>query len=374
LITNRVLYVSPVYKPAIGGGVVYIEMLAKYCVSSGQVEKFTILTEKFPSMPAAECDESGSVEIRRLFPFRAGKSLRSMSSYIAYLIQNFQYLFIPFILYKQSKDVFIVHSSLHNNINVLPVVLYFIRLFMPHIKCVVDIRDPKLPVKSYWQLRTYHLILSCSENITSKLKKKSNFGDRVLQIPIPVENFTPTKTQIDDVQSCYGALGLKYIFLGSGSSVEKGVVSAMGVMQELRSRGHAVSILIAGKQRYWDSQMEQAKKEGWLIYLDQIPHSDVIILAAGAWVDLNLSTVDSLPRHSLEVLVAGGKALLPDNVPEFTRWCPDSVARRSDVVMLANQIEIIGDAIGVHCEYPSNEHFPDAAFKKIDVIFNSDLI
>ena len=197
---SRVLYVAPVYKPAIGGGVVYLEMLAKYCTEFNYADKFTILTEKFPNEPVVENDDSGVIEIRRLFPFRAGKNSHSILTYIAYIIQNIMYLFIPFMLYRRSVNVFIVHSSLHNNPNILSILLWMIRFFMPKIKCIVDVRDPKLTRKRYWQLYKYDFILSCSDNVTAKLSENETLRGRIIQIPIPVEKFVPKEIEIDTVK------------------------------------------------------------------------------------------------------------------------------------------------------------------------------
>lgn len=368
---GRILYIAPVYKPAIGGGVVYLEMLSKYAIELGYVEKFTILTEKFPNEPAVENDNLGISEIRRFFPYRAGKNSNSIMTYIAYFIQNIMYLFVPFMLYRRSVNVLIVHSSLHNNPNILFVLLWMVRFFMPKIKCIVDIRDPKLPVKRYWQLSKYDCILSCSDNVTKKFKNNMPLCDRIIQIPVPVEKFVPTNDEIKKIKDDYELLNVQYFFLGSGLNIEKGILLAMELTKELRKRGRNIIIVVAGKKRYWDESLEKAKKDGWLRYVGQIPHKHVITLSAGAWIDLNLSIVDSMPRHSLEVLVAGGKILLPANVPEFIRWCPDHIADMKNLNILANQAEIIGNSSRNSCMYPTREHYPKEVFKKYKEILTS---
>src|SRR5699024_7973418 len=118
-----------------------------------------------------------------------------------------------------------------------------------------------------------------------------------------------------------------YIFNGSGFNIGKGTSELVELTRRLRAHGRDLLLVIAGKKRLWTSEMEKAFAEGWLRPLGTIPTTDVQALGALAWLDANLSTIDSFPRHSLEVIARGGRVLLPPGVPEFEDFCRDHVAK-----------------------------------------------
>ncbi len=357
----NIVYLAPVYKPAIGGGVVYIEMLSKYLCNQPNISGVSIITEKHPAVSNYEITLDGKTSVYRVFPFRAGRSRKTIVSYLGYLIQNIQFILIFRYLAQLNPDVVFIHSSFHNHVNWLNFGLRLFKLINTKTRLIADVRDPKLPLKRFKELYIYDDIVSCSENVSQHLSADSNLKSKIRLIPVPIERTVFSDEEISECLNRYNLQAGSYIFNGSGCSLEKGIKRLVRLIRVLRDVQHELKLVVAGKKRYWDSELEKAFAEGFFIYLGELSHDEVVKIASAASLDTNLSEVDSMPRHTLEVLAAGGNVLLPIGVPEFDRECPDFVAKSYDENLLAKQIlSIIGS--GERCDYDWFEHLPDQVF------------
>jgi len=219
--------------------------------------------------------------------------------------------------------------------------VWLIRLFLPDVKLICDVRDPKLPRRRFTELDRYHAILCCSENVYLHLSLHPMTRERLVTIPIIVTIHKPEKQAIKECMARHGVDNLKYLFNGSGILKEKGIDLALEVARQLHRTGEVDCLVVAGRKRDWSPIHEAAEKSGLLRYVGILQHNQVIALSAGAEADINLSHVDSMPRASLEALCAGARVLLPQGVPEFDRECPEFVATSQEPDVLAAQISRI---------------------------------
>lgn len=354
----RLLVVTPLLPPAVGGGGIYTQLLVNGLVNRGFVELASVLTEKHPERPDVEILRNGSLKIYRLFPFRAGNAEKGVSRYFKYLVQNLQFLLLPIICKRLSITHIFVHTSFHNYPNLMWLAIRLVRVLMPAVRLVADVRDPKLPVSRFGELYQYHKVICCSQNVVQHLAGDVKLAGKLVHIPIIVDVNKPTE---EDVRACkkrYGLEGIPYIFNGSGIYRDKGSDRLVDTTIALRKMNKNICLVIAGKKRDWSSFYENASATGVFKYIGAIPHKDVFCLSVGAEVDVNLSHVDSMPRASLEALMAGGKVLLPRGVPEFDRECPESVVASDEPKEVALQlIKIIGQAQPQ--KYDSSPHAPE---------------
>jgi glycosyltransferase involved in cell wall biosynthesis len=359
-----IAYLSPVFSPAVGGGVVYLDLLSEQILEDGGCENFVIITESYPGMLDVETHKNGRLQILRKYPFRAGRDVKDVFSYVWYFIQNLQFLSLPFFLRKASVSVLMVHGSFINNPTTLWLVLRVIRVISPKTILVADLRDPKLPQEKIKKLKLFDLVISCSENITGRLKNDHVVYSKVHEIPIIVDVTRPSELAVRDIQKLYGLEGQQYVFNGSGLSSEKGVERLVELVTEIRRKGYDVSLVVVGKKRHWGRRLDVAEQEGWFHYLGVVTHEESLALSVGAWLDVNLSTVDSMPRHSLEALFSGSRVLLPNGVPEFERVCPDFIGHEESINDLAVKAIHIAENDFGRCEYDMTRHLPDVVIKE----------
>lgn len=364
----RVLVVTPLLPPAVGGGGVYTQMLVSGLVDRDLVDLASVLTEKYPGQPNIEILSNGSLKIYRLFPFRAGDVAKGMSRHFKYLLQNIQFLFLPVICRRLGVTHILVHTSFHNNPNLMWLAVRLVHALMPSVRLVADVRDPKLPVSRFAELYIYHKVICCSQNVMQYLAGDVKLVKKLVHIPIMVDVSKPT---VEEVLSCkrrYGLEGVPYIFNGSGVYKDKGTDRIVETTIALRKMGKNICLVIAGKKRDWSPYYDNASAAGILKYIGAIPHKDVSCLSAGAEADVNLSHVDSMPRASLEALMAGGKVLLPRGIPEFDCECPSNVVVSDDPREIALQLaEMIGQVQPQG--YDLSPHAPENVLLAYDRLF-----
>lgn len=359
----NIVYVSPIYKPSVGGAAVYLDMMTQYFSQSQDVETFTVITEKNPKSSGNDDVIAKKTSVLRIFPFRAGRQKKNLLSYLLYVIQNAQYFYLLWYFMRHKVDAIFVHSSLHNNPNTLFVVIRIAKLFFKNTTYVLDVRDPKLPESRFYQCKIYDRIISCSNNVTQHLSKDVKIAKKVIEIPIPVEKSEDHEHRDADVLNRLGLNSKTFVFNGSGCSLEKGVKRLAQVVKILRQTDD-VFLVVAGKKRYWDEELEKANNEGWLICTGELSHAEVMALSTRSLVDMNASSVDSMPRHTLEALIHGSTILLPNDIPEFIEKCPNVVVDYSSPESVAWKIKGLLSGKKIECSYDVSAHEPGCVFSQ----------
>ena len=307
---RNISYLTPFFAPAVGGAARYVEILGRELLRERACDSFRVVTERHPSTASRERSRDG-VDVLRVFPHRAGATRKGVASYAAYGVQNLGFLGLARWL--GDADVAFVHGSFLNNPSLLPAGVRRLRRRRRAPKLVLDLRDPKFPAGASKHFASFDAVIASSENIRRRL----DGFDEVWVIPIMIEPLLVPPEAAAGTAARFGLRPQGYVFNGSGFHRGKGTEELVDVVTEIRRLGHDVDLAIAGKRRHWTPRFDRALREGWLRPLGELPTLDVRQLAVGSWIDVNLSTVDSLPRHSLEALQSGARVFLPAGVPEF---------------------------------------------------------
>src|SRR3546814_17534538 len=87
--------VTPVFKPAPGGGAIYADILARALAGAGA--DVVVFAERHPGTSAEEAlvTRRGSARVCRILPFRAGRADRNWRSSLAYAAAHLVYLRLP---------------------------------------------------------------------------------------------------------------------------------------------------------------------------------------------------------------------------------------------------------------------------------------
>lgn len=347
----HVMIITPIFYPAQGGASTYYNLLSKKLVESDKVKRVTILTERFPGTDARETLSGGAIRVIRYFPFRAGGKINSISKYIRYAVQNLQYLAIPGMIRKLSPDVVMIHSSFHNVMNLLQLI---VPLVARNVKVVSDVRDHQLPEKSLTQLAVYDRIIACSENVVAHLQKRPELMPRVLHIPVIQEQLAITDARATLAK--YELEAQQYILYAGLIKQKKGLEILLNTYQKLRERGLRLSLLLVGLIRDRNLVRLSDRIPGVRI-LEPLPRDELLHLMKHAAINVSLSLSEGMGRVSLEAIALSSRVLLPQGIPEFDRYCPNMVARSLDPDQLADQIEALL-SVEVGNAYPIKIHDP----------------
>lgn len=336
-IPPKVLIVTPLLPPAPGGGGIYTQLLSNGLIRGGFAGQVIILTEGFPGVPARSSAFGGAIDIRRQFPFRAGASRKGVSSYAKYLVQNLQLLGLPALVRREQIDVVLFHASLlyHPGVSTA-----LVKRSAPRSRScwIADVRDPRLQMRKFEVLYPFDAIIACSENVLDHLGQDPVLAAKTHLVPIPAAVVPPGAAARASVMARFGLEPRSYVFSSSGIVVDKGIDDAIAVVRIARAAVPELKLVIVGKDRDRRPVHDAAIREGVLQYLGSVDHETSLALAAEAVVDLNLSRVDSMPRGSLESLLAGTPILVPRGIPELESCCPESVVDAKDPDEVARRI------------------------------------
>jgi hypothetical protein len=355
--------VTPVYKPAPGGGAIYTDILARALATDGA--DVVVESEAFPGEPRSEewSTGRGSIKLNRLYPLRAGRAERDWRSYLAYAAQNLKMLGMPRRLARamrardSDKVTVLVHSSLLYNHGVLPFVVRRLRRACPAAILVVDVRDPKFDEALGPVFSQFDAAVGCSEAITAKLRALLPERVRVMTIPIPFERPDAlTEAEIAAALAQHGLQDVPYLLNPNGVSEAKRYPEMLEVVRALRAKpGYERARLVTiGRKRDWAKRDDEAVREGLLSYVGVVNNRAALALAGGAQATIILSRVEGMPRSGLETL-AIGKPLLAPEIKEFVEAIPSSVVASN------NPEEIAEQAIGLLTSqtverYPLDRH------------------
>ena len=354
--TRNVALITPVVYPAPGGGAIYTKLLAEGLARDADTAAVLILTEAFPGEPRSSIFHN-KVRYLRIFPFRAGRSRVDLLSYAAYAWQNFQFLRLG-EFFGPIPDVVLVHSSLHYKRNFLSAGLTRLKRVNPNLKLVLDIRDPLVSTSLKGALRNYDAVIVCSESASSKFRAVADNLIPVFHIPIIFEPVQVDAVEVQRVRSKFG-LNHPYVITTNGVRYDKGLGDTIQLVRSLRAEVKDLRLVIVGRERHVDSNFAQAVSDDLAINLGPLDHAQTLALVAGSEMHINLSTVEGLPRGSLEAMWLGARTILPPNIPEFIETVPELVANNQSSSDLLSQAHRLLCRPGTRPAYPFQNHFSE---------------
>ncbi len=333
----RLLIVTPLLPPAPGGGGIYTKLLANGLVENYSCSKVIVATEEFPGQPKHELLRSGTIEFRRIYPYRAGTSRKTICSYWNYFIQNVRLMGLPWLIHSQKIDVVLFHSSLLYHPGVSAQLCRW-SATLSHVRWIADVRDPRLPPHKFSVLYPFDAVIACSENVRQHLGIDKQLSSKVHLVPIPAEVVPPDEALRTSILARFGLESHGYVFSSSGIVCLKGIDDSIEAVRLARQKDPSIRLVVVGKDRDRRPHHDAAEREGILRYLGIVDHATSLSLAAEAIADLNLSRVDSMPRGSLESLLVGTPILVPKGIPELERCCSEAVVDTADHGAVARRI------------------------------------
>jgi len=353
--------------PVGGGAATYYSLLSEQLIRGSIVQKITIVTEKYPGEPGEKFDMHGARRIVRLFPFRAGGDVGKLKKYFLYFLQNILYRNLPEFFKSNKIDIAIIHSSFHNQWNMLSP---SIREIKKYSVLISDVRDCQLPERKLSDLEIYDKIIACSENVKKHLEKINNLMQKTIQIPIPQEDLK--NLEIHKTETILESLGLdmsEYLLFAGLIKADKGVDLLLNSYEIYRNKvDKPHKLVLVGTTRDHALANKAARMKG-VVLAGALPRQNLLTLIQNAAINVNVSFSEGMPRFCLESLAFNTRVILPQGIPEFEIYLHDWVAKSQD------NPEVIADQIVLALEndppagYPIEEHYIDNIVHKYERLF-----
>jgi glycosyltransferase involved in cell wall biosynthesis len=369
--------VTPVYWPAPGGGAVYTRLLAEALAGDGV--NVVVETEAFGGEPLTETIHSGrgTVVINRIYPMRAGRPERDWRSYVSYVRQNAQMLFLPQRVARavrataSSRAIVLFHSSFFYKPSLMPLAVRQLKQFAPvRTRLIIDVRDQLFDDSLSTLFRRFDAAIGSSRLVATRLRTLLPDAVDVAHIPIPFRGISrPDPVEVTRTLREYGLDEIPYLLNPNGINEDKRYPEMLEVVRELRRMpGYEKIMLVTiGRSRDWKARDDWAVKDGILKYLGVVPNPEALCLISGAKAVIVLSLVESPSRSILESLALSTPVIAPP-VPEFIETIPSSVVLSTDAREIAHQVNKVING-SVEEEYPLATHSPASlltAYRKLE--------
>jgi len=369
--TSKAIIITPIFSDSGTGAATYYHLLAEGLQHQGV--NLTIISEQthFPV-------NFDNCEYLELFPTRTGKKKQLIRDLIGYAWQNLQYLRLPSIFQKRQPNAVLVHTSFYNLPGIFPQVMKraiarralpeAIAQKQPKQKYIADVRDVLLPLKQVKYLSQYDQVIACSENVRQRLISGGLNPEKITDIPIPQETISVNSVEVENLLTQLGLDQTPYIFY-AGMIKE---IKAVDLLLEAFTRfvlpkQPDIKLVLAGYIKTTNPSVINLLQSENVHYVGNRNRKDILNLMAGASLCINLSPNESIGRSSLEALALKCPTLLPPNVPEFMRHCPDFVVTSRDPQVIAEQMMNALSKQEIPT-YPIEQHLPENVIKQYEVV------
>lgn len=361
--------VTPIFPPAAGGAAQYTRILTRWLSKNDGIGRIEVFTEKHPDRKLGDVFADG-VELKECFAYRAGKQEKDINSHFLYLFQQIQLFFL--ILFKfKSTNVVLVHSSFLIRFGLIGYAVKIRRYFNKKIKFIADVRDLQLNTKSYSRLEGFNHVLCCSEMLRKRLENHQNLSKRISMIPIILEPLEVDEALSIELLKKFGIENKKIVFSGNGILIDRGIITSLKVVEELRKIDSSVTLVVAGRKRDWNEHVQTAADSGLLKFVGSLRNNELLALLSRASLHINFSYVEGMPRGTLEAAALGIPYIPPMGVSEFGFWDKFSTAETYDI----DELVRLSSKILIHNEkmsgYDMSKHFSKCVIPKYVELFKS---
>jgi glycosyltransferase involved in cell wall biosynthesis len=345
----RILFLTPLYPPAVGGAAEHYGQLSAGLANHPQVERLVVLTERHPQAAERESLPKGTV-LRCLPPWlslprgslyeRARRRLRA---------QWRLWKTVPEIVENERINIIQIHST--SGYAFAPLLG---RLARKAAALVGDLQDNIFDVGLF---RRCSRVVCCSENTFARAREYGLPDAQVLLVPLP---FSPASVARREGLPEDSRIKEPYICFAGSLSARKGIYELLEAFPRFRESRPAFSLLMAGVNHDGNRFLIRARNAG-AAYVGPVSHAQALNLMARAALVVLPSKSEGLPRVCLEALALGKKVLLPPGIPEFDRHCPEFVVPGITPAAIAEKMKEILDS-EKQPAYPWSGHEPEKAF------------
>jgi glycosyltransferase involved in cell wall biosynthesis len=361
----RILFVTPLFFPMLSGAAVYFDILSRGILKLEPSSDITILTRFLKGAPVIE--RRGQVKVLRLLPNKLIKYFPGFQNRVSGFLTPLVVLAVS-----RFRRIDLVHYHTLASYRGIHLLARFFRAPL-----IGDMRD--LAAKHEGASLKYYThckrLICASENIFEFLLSGGFSSEKLVRIPIPFEKPKPTPSStVKEVKVKYGIpLDSPYILFVGAIIPYKGVLELLQAMEFIWERFPEFHLVLAGpltnegNSQFPGGFISFIRKYQRAHHLGPVAHSENLILIQGAEIFVLPSRTEGLPRSCLEAISLGKKVILPPGIPEFEKFCPESVLEEIAPNTIARKIEMVLGS-KKSAVYPLDNHESSKiAFKTFDL-------
>ena len=340
----RVLLVSPLYPPQVGGAAGYVRTLVEQMPGLERVELIRVLAPLSIGSTLVQRHGARVMVLSALFP--AGASKYGLRSIGFAWNQAVFFLLIPFFSRIWRIDVVVFHSrfSMIKGRRQHRVLSYVLPLICQGI-FVWDIRCPgEVPRHA----GRFAAVLCASQSVFQKARQWWP-EDRCFLTGVP---FTLAPVSSD------GGDGVRrfrpYACYVGDVHAGKGIPELVAAWGRTR-RQDKLRLVLVGPNRMGTQLNNLLADRPDIEYLGPLPHEQALAVLDNAELLVYPSHSEGLPRTCLEGLALGKRVVLPPGVPEFQEHCAEFVLDRVTPDAIAETVERVLASPKVP-HYPLEQH------------------
>jgi glycosyltransferase involved in cell wall biosynthesis len=312
----RILLLTPLYPPAIGGAASYFADILPRLEAYPTIDRLLLLTERMPGEPREMT--TGKLTVLRLLPTRVSAERPYPMHALTYLqTQLWLTINLPRLVTKYRLDLLHFHTRYRGR-------LFYRALSQLPVPVLADLRD-KMSDPAALAACSQHL-LCCAQGVVDFATAGGYPVEHTSHIPIPF--VPPTPLSETAVQAARQHLGLSerpfLLYLGD-MTVNKGVYELLAAFAQWQQAQPGVDLVLAGMNREGRPFIERIRQVPQTHFLGHIPHAQALALMQAAEMALLPSRSEGLPLTILEAVALGKKVLCPPNIPEFEAHLPEFV-------------------------------------------------
>jgi len=360
----KIIIITPILFGSGTGAATYYRLLAEN-LQYKDVD-LTIISEK-----ANRLLNLKNLQYLGLFPTRSGKEKQIIKDILSYAWQNLKYLQLPSIFQKEKPNTILIHTSFYNFPGIFQNVMQFaINKKHSEQQYIADVRDVLLPRKKINYLAQYDQVIACSENVFNYLVAGGLTKAKIKYIPIPQETISVNPSQVQQLLKQLNLNETPYIFYAGMIKEIKAVDLLLEAFTQFVSPNNPdIKLVLAGYIKTTNPKIIQLLQAENVYYIGNRNRTEILQLISGASLCINLSPNESISRSSLEALALKRPVLLPPNIPEYMRYCPDFVVSSRDPKKIAERI-IQALSEKTVPNYPIEQHLPETVIQQYEEVLN----
>ncbi len=312
----RILLLTPLYPPAIGGAATYFADIVPLLEAAPDIEKLILLTEQMPGEPKTAT--AGKLTVLRLLPMRVSRERPYLIHALTYM--QTQRLFqrkLARLVKEHRIDLVHFHTRYRGK-------LTYRTLAKLPVPVLADLRD-KMSDPAALARCSQHL-LCCALGVAHFAAEGGYPGDQTTHIPIPFVPPRPLPNQVIRATRQHFGLGERPFLLYVGDITKnKGVYELLDAFEHWQTSLPGVDLVLAGMNREGRPFAERLARLPQTHYLGHIPHAQVLALMQASEMVLLPSRSEGLPTVILEAVSLDKRVLCPPNIPEFDAHLPNFI-------------------------------------------------
>jgi len=339
----NVLFISPLYLPAIGGAATYARHIVNGFKKNLSDIKFHLLTERLPNVEGVSIEDN--VTIHRILPSRISVKQKGRIKHISSYFHTQLWFALRLSRLVERYDIQLIHFHTRYGGQ-----LFYQSLRRSNLPILADMRDKMLDPNKLIGTATH--VVCNSENVEHVVLSSEFPASKTTLIPVA---FTPppipSPQMISGILSKYD-IKKKYILFVGDMTYNKGIYDLMEAHQKWQ---RDVPLLLAGANRDGAKFDQAVRKASNVFYLGRVSADDAIGLIRGAEILILPSRSEALGQVILEAVSLETKVICPPNIPEYERYLPDFTLTAVSPIAIKEKLTEVWNS-PVLPQYPLERH------------------